>query len=54
MNKNFNILVIASLLLVSCSLKSNKNDMDTQQKVKVETTLGDVVIKLYNEITKKK
>ena len=49
MNKNFNILVIASLLLVSCSLKSNKNDMDTQQKVKVETTLGDVVIKLYNE-----
>lgn len=49
MNKKFNILVIASLLLVSCSLKSNKNDMDTQQKVKVETTLGDVVIKLYNE-----
>lgn len=37
------------ILLVSCNLKSNKNNMGKEQKVKIETSVGDIIIKLYNE-----
>lgn len=40
--------LICCTFLVSCNL-INKKDMDKEQHVKIETTMGDVVIKLYNE-----
>ena len=48
MNKSLMTLFILCSLLVSCNLNSNRNK-NMEQKIKIETTLGDVVIKLYNE-----
>ena len=43
------MLLAICVLLVSCNMKSNNTDMSKEQKVKIETTVGDIVIKLYNE-----
>ena len=48
MDKNLISFLICCTFLVSCNL-INKKDMDKEQHVKIETTMGDVVIKLYNE-----
>lgn len=43
------MLLAICVLLVSCNMKSNNSNMSKEQKVKIETTVGDIVIKLYNE-----
>ena len=49
MGNKLAILLAFCVLLVSCNLKSNNKNMGKEQKVKIETSVGDIVIKLYNE-----
>lgn len=49
MRNKIQMLLAICVLLVSCNMKSNNTDMSKEQKVKIETTAGDIVIKLYNE-----
>ena len=49
MNRKIALLFLLVLGVVSCNLKSKKDDMSKETNIKIETTAGDVVIKLYNE-----
>lgn len=49
MGNKLAMLLAICVLLVSCNLKSNNKNMGKEQKVKIETSVGDIVIKLYNE-----
>lgn len=49
-----NILLVITLLagmLSSCKLGNKQNDMEEKQ-LKIETSMGDIVVKLYNETPK--
>ena len=53
--KTNRILIIAALVmaLTACSAGSKKsNDMEKRTQVKIETTMGDIVVELYNETPK--
>ena len=50
--KNKLLIFILTLTFISCGLgNKSKSDMTNQkdQQVKIETTLGDIVVKLYND-----
>ena len=50
--KTNNLLIIAviTVLLAACGAGSKKsNDMEKRTQVKIETTMGDIVVELYNE-----
>ena len=53
--KTNNLLIIAviTVLLAACGAGSKKsNDMEKRTQVKIETTMGDIVVELYNETPK--
>ena len=53
--KTNNLLIIAVLavVLAACGAGSKKsNDMEKRTQVKIETTMGDIVVELYNETPK--
>lgn len=53
--KTNNLLIIAviTVLLAACGAGSKKsNDMEKRTQVKIETTLGNIVVELYNETPK--
>ena len=53
--KTNRILIIAALVmaLAACGAGSKKsNDMEKRTQVKIETTMGDIVVELYNETPK--
>ncbi|MBQ2856169.1 MAG: peptidylprolyl isomerase [Bacteroidaceae bacterium] len=53
--KTKQILIIAAFVmtLLSCSTGSKKsNNMEKRTQVKIETTMGDIVVELYNETPK--
>lgn len=57
MKKGMKNLFIVLLTILVCSLagckpSQNKDNMEKETKVKLETTAGDIVIKLYNETPK--
>ena len=53
--KTNNLLIIAviTVLLAACGAGSKKTtDMEKRTQVKIETTMGDIVVELYNETPK--
>ena len=53
--KTNNLLIIAviTVLLAACGAGSKKStDMEKRTQVKIETTMGDIVVELYNETPK--
>ena len=53
--KKSSILLLTVLMfgLMSCTSGTKKNvDMENETKVKIETSMGDIVVKLYNETPK--
>ena len=51
-NKLF-ILAALVMLFAACSAGSKKStDMEKRTQVKIETTMGDIVVELYNETPK--
>ncbi len=51
MMKKYKLVLLVSLLvtLISTGLCAQNLDSDSEQLIKIETTLGNIVIKLYNE-----
>ena len=50
-----NIIVILTILvcgLTACKPGTNQSKMEKETKLKIETTAGDIVVKLYNETPK--
>ena len=47
--KHFITTAILLITLVACGSKTNNNMKDERTKIKLETTLGDITIALYNE-----
>ena len=53
--KTNKLLILAALVMVlaACGAGSKKsNDMEKRTQVKIETTMGDIVVELYNETPK--
>ena len=53
--KTKQILILAAFVmtLLSCGTGSKKsNNMEKRTQVKIETTMGDIVVELYNETPK--
>lgn len=53
--KNFNLFIIAAiaLMFLACGAGSKQpTNMEKRTQVKIETTLGDIVVELYNETPK--
>ncbi len=53
--KTNNLLIIAviTVLLAACGAGSKKStDMEKRTQVKIETTMGDIIVELYNETPK--
>ena len=53
--KTSNLLILAALIMVftACGAGSKKStDMEKRTQVKIETTMGDIVVELYNETPK--
>lgn len=47
------LLTVLALGLMACTSGTKKNvDMENETKVKIETSMGDIVVKLYNETPK--
>ncbi len=46
------LLTILFCSLAGCKTPQNKDDMEKETRVRLETTAGDIVIKLYNETPK--
>ena len=48
--KSLTIMLLGlQLITSSCKPGTNSNSMDKETKVKIETSMGDIVVKLYNE-----
>ena len=51
--KQLFILAVCLVVLAACGAGSKKTtDMEKRTQVKIETTLGDIVVELYNETPK--
>ena len=51
--KQLFILAVCLVVLTACSAGSKKtSDMEKRTQVKIETTMGDIVVELYNETPK--
>ena len=48
MRKTFILLTLAMCCLVSCTGQKKKNDVG-ETTVRLETTMGNITVKLYNE-----
>ena len=47
------IIAVLAVVLAACGAGSKKsNDMEKRTQVKIETTMGDIVVELYNETPK--
>ena len=47
------IIVVITVMFAACGAGSKKsNDMEKRTQVKIETTMGDIVVELYNETPK--
>jgi peptidyl-prolyl cis-trans isomerase B (cyclophilin B) len=47
------IIAVITVVLAACGAGSKKsNDMEKRTQVKIETTMGDIVVELYNETPK--
>ena len=50
---NLFIIAVITVLLAACGAGSKKStDMEKRTQVKIETTMGDIVVELYNETPK--
>ena len=50
---NLCIIAVITVLLAACGAGSKKStDMEKRTQVKIETTMGDIVVELYNETPK--
>ena len=50
--KKMLIIAVITVLLAACGAGSKKqNDMEKRTQVKIETTVGDIVVELYNTET---
>ena len=47
------IIAVLTVVLAACGAGSKKsNDMEKRTQVKIETTMGNIVVELYNETPK--
>ena len=47
------IIAVITVMFAACGVGSKKsNDMEKRTQVKIETTMGDIVVELYNETPK--
>ena len=47
------IIAVIAVVFAACGAGSKKsNDMEKRTQVKIETTMGDIVVELYNETPK--
>lgn len=51
MKRNFTVLLTILICSVTACQSGQKKDrnMDQETKLKIETTAGDIIVKLYNE-----